>query len=418
MASDQVVVGYSHIMDALRGDPQRALQGAASAFESMSAEPETDLAFIAHFREAIQALEREEKSPRVLSSPQNAMAAALQSHIAGEALKFSRVEQGTAGALEAKFDTTDWSGWVKSFLTWWKGLHTHPFPRPSPDPLIVKEGIRMAVLGDWGTGMYGAPVCSGSIENDTRGFQIVMHLGDVYYSGTDDEERNRCLSLWPKVAGARNFSLNSNHEMYTGGHGYFEVLLKDPRFAQFQVSSYFALENRYFVMICLDTAYAEHDIADPQGAWLDQMFARADGRKVILFSHHQPFSLLDAQGPKLQVKLAKFLSARKIFAWYWGHEHRCVVYDRHPAWNFYGRCVGHSGMPYFRGGVSSLPPAPGAQPCWKRLDAKPFAPGAIVLDGPNPFVTDDPPKYRPHWHLFLQFSDAKLAGRIHDPKGP
>src|SRR5258708_35422718 len=134
-------------MEGLGGDPQRALQGAASAFESMSAEPETDLAFIAHFREAIQALEREEKSPRVLSSPQNAMAAALQSHIAGEALKCSRVEQGTAGELEAKFDTTDWSAWVNSLFTWWKGLHNHPFPRPSHEPFTEKEGIRRAAHG-------------------------------------------------------------------------------------------------------------------------------------------------------------------------------------------------------------------------------------------------------------------------------
>jgi Calcineurin-like phosphoesterase len=411
-----VIVGYSQIMDSLGGDPQRSIRTKSMALESTQADPEADPAFMAAFREAVQALECEEKAPSILSSPQNAMAAALQSHIATKAAEGGRLKAGVEGALEAKFDPTDWAGWVRSFFTWWRGLKKEPLPPAPEKPAEIKDA-RIAVLSDWGTGMYGAPLCAQAIASDKNGFQIVMHLGDVYYSGTDDEERTRCLGLWPKVTGARNYSLNSNHEMYTGGHGYFEVLLRDPRFNAFQSSSYFAFENADFLVLCLDTAYSEHDLVDVEVSWIERMFALAGERKVVLLSQHQPFSLLDAQGPKLQVKLAKFLEAKKIFAWYWGHEHRCVVYDRHPRWNFYGRCIGHSGMPYFRGGVQSLPQAAKQQSVWRRMEAKPFAPGAIVLDGPNPYVPDDPAKYGPHGYTTLELKGPSLIERICDPTG-
>jgi hypothetical protein len=137
----------------------------------------------------------------------------------------------------------------------------------------------------------------------------------------------------------------------------------------------------------------------------------------VLLSHHQPFSLLDAQGPKLQVKLAKFLAGQNIFAWYWGHEHRCVVYDRHPVWNFFGRCVGHSGMPYYRGGVENLPQSANLKSCWRRMEAKPFAPGAVILDGPNPYITDDPAKYGPHGYATVELKGPSLFEEIRDPTG-
>ena len=51
---------------------------------------------------------------------------------------------------------------------------------------------------------------------------------------------------------------------------------------------------------------------------------------MILFSHHQPFSRLDKQGPNLQNTLADLFQKKAITAWYWGHEHNCIIYDKHP----------------------------------------------------------------------------------------
>ena len=52
-----------------------------------------------------------------------------------------------------------------------------------------------------------------------------MHLGDVYYSGTKKEVQQRFLDIWPKDAGRRTIAVNSNHEMYSGGFGYFDLAL-------------------------------------------------------------------------------------------------------------------------------------------------------------------------------------------------
>ena len=72
---------------------------------------------------------------------------------------------------------------------------------------------------------------------------------------------------------------------------------------------------------------------------------KAGPRKVILFSHHQPFSRLDKQGPNLQTALADLFQKKAITAWYWGHEHDCIIYDRTREFGLLGRCIGHGGIP-------------------------------------------------------------------------
>ena len=46
-----------------------------------------------------------------------------------------------------------------------------------------------------------------------------IDLGDGYYSGRPDEEQSNLLNLSP-AGSVANFTLNSNHEMYSGGQGY------------------------------------------------------------------------------------------------------------------------------------------------------------------------------------------------------
>ena len=89
---------------------------------------------------------------------------------------------------------------------------------------------------------------------------VAIHLGDVYYSGTKDEFRDYFLGprCWPRGTlgetrgGARGtYALNGNHEMYSGGAGYFRRAL--PAFGQ--ETSYFCLENAHWRIIGLDTGY-------------------------------------------------------------------------------------------------------------------------------------------------------------------
>ena len=148
-----------------------------------------------------------------------------------------------------------------------------------------------------------------------------------------------------------NRTMNGNHEMYTGGHTYFEMML--PKFNQ--KSSYFAMQNDNWVLIVLDTAYfqsfggQEGNLDNAQMEWLSAIVQAAGHRQVVLFSHHQPFTQLDDnKGGNLLAQLKTYQLADKIFAWYWGHEHRCLLYDPHPTYGFHGRCVGHAAFPESR----------------------------------------------------------------------
>ena len=51
----------------------------------------------------------------------------------------------------------------------------------SPVPDALPEVARAAIVGDWGTGMYGAPAIARAIRDDPDPFAVLMHLGDVYY---------------------------------------------------------------------------------------------------------------------------------------------------------------------------------------------------------------------------------------------
>jgi hypothetical protein len=152
---------------------------------------------------------------------------------------------------------------------------------------------------------------------------------------------------------------------------------------------------------------------DEEVAWFSRIMAQAGERKVVLFSHHQPFSLLDQQGPKLVQKLEKFLNDRRIFAWYWGHEHRCVLYDQHPKWGLFGRCVGHGGFPYYRDILGPV----ADKPTWKVLRGNDDSPGGAILDGPNQYVKDAPEGYGPHGYMSLMFFEGQMREFVHQADG-
>jgi hypothetical protein len=114
------------------------------------------------------------------------------------------------------------------------------------------------------------------------------------------------------------------------------------------------------------------------------------------------------------VNTRKGLEGRKIFAWYWGHEHRCVLYNAHPAWGVLGRCIGHGGFPYFRD--NSFGNAP-AKPLWIPLATKNLVPGGEILDSQNPYIQGHEHEYGPNGYAVLEFDGARLNETIVDPEG-
>lgn len=347
----------------------------------------------------------------VMSAPRSPLASILQSTFAEMAAARGNVEAVSGvNTLEAKFDTRD-VGWVQ--VAWEKFKSTLSgkigFIKPSGSTKLPASA-RLAVFGDWATGLYGAPMISAAIMGDPKPFHAVLHLGDTYYSGTDEEFAERFVPFWPLRDGAVNRATNGNHEMYSGGKAYLNTV--QTKFQQ--NSSVFVLENDHWLIIGLDTALNDHDLDAAQLKWLKPTLDGAGGRKIMLLSHHQPYSTLESQGESLAAKLKPWLSAGKVFAWYWGHEHRCVLYAKHDKWGMHGRCIGHGGMPQAR--ESSWGAAP-AKPRWMSYGAMKGVPAAEILDGANPFIPKHEDKFLPHGYAVLQLDGPKLIEEIRDAQG-
>jgi predicted phosphodiesterase len=203
----------------------------------------------------------------------------------------------------------------------------------------MKDETTVAIVGDWGGGNAAAQAIAEQIRKIKP--DHVIHLGDVYYAGTEKEVQDRFLRFWPTTSsGGQSFALNSNHEMYSGGYGYFNVTLKQFR----QPASYFSLANKNWRFIGLDTGYVDHDLNKEQVDWLTAQF-KGNNPKTILLTHHQLFSAYEkTDASNLQSRVQPLLDTGKIYGWIWGHEHLCVVYQKHMGIN--AVCLGNGCFPY------------------------------------------------------------------------
>jgi len=285
--------------------------------------------------------------------------------------------QGVASLLGA-FEPTD-PGWISAAVA--KGLSLfrgkRDFNPISATPLPIADNARVVLVGDWGTGLPRAQKVAAEIRkvldegkaNNRQ--QHVVHLGDVYYAGWQREYENRFLPYWPVRADEADtitsWSLNGNHEMYTGGHAYFDFLLRDPRFKKQEQSSFFRLFNNSWDILALDTAWDDAGLIDrrgvlkdPQADWIRSVL-NISKRQTVLLSHHQLFTVYDqeADALKLDDKLKAVLDLNRITAWFWGHEHRCMLFNPFDEVQF-GRCIGHGGVPVYMQHAKEDPiPKPG-----------------------------------------------------------
>ena len=139
--------------------------------------------------------------------------------------------------------------------------------------------VRIALMGDWGTGPY---TLTGMDSKDGPALEIMralealpeppdylIHLGDTYYSGTgagrmpEHEERQNLLDVWKQHAAVARpghcFALNGNHEMYGGLYGYQKVLA-DGLFIAQRGCSYFALEFGDWIIAGIDSSYFDTSV--------------------------------------------------------------------------------------------------------------------------------------------------------------
>jgi hypothetical protein len=248
-------------------------------------------------------------------------------------------------------------GWVWSLVAQgrrsWNGRV--PFNASPPEPIRIANDARLVIVGDWGSGLdraqHVAKWMRRALDDGIaeRKQQWVIHLGDVYYSGTPGEYERRFLNYWPVTRGEdiASFALNGNHDMYWGGEGYFGTCLgEDPRFARQAGCSFFKLENDDWQILALDSSYEDGGLYGDQDKWVAEQLRSAGGKKTMLLSHHQFFSAYEPGSAVLRQKLSPVIEAHGIDAWFWGHEHRCLVYGPHENVQF-ASCVGHGGIPEY-----------------------------------------------------------------------
>jgi hypothetical protein len=295
-----------------------------------------------------------------------------------------------------KYEQLD-PGWAEAGAVWLENVFKgkHEFPN-NPPTIAIPDYVQIAMAGDWGTGDWrspGNPAPSTDVMRhmDFLEPHLTVHLGDVYYAGTSDQEQHLLVNLW-RPGSKGSLTLNSNHEMYSGGTPYFDVALAAPLFALQQRSSFFVLENANWVIVGLDSAYyaseAEMYLAGSLGSDGVQLgFLKAQvakDRKVIVLTHHNGLSQDGKSKTTLwdQV-LSAFPAGQGPALWYWGHVHAGIVYQPQSPQpgsppSVLCRCCGHGALPW--GQASELASNPNVRWYENRLAHDPEI-QKRVLDG-------------------------------------
>jgi hypothetical protein len=257
------------------------------------------------------------------------------------------------------------------------GQDAPPYVTPAPFllPPSTNGTLRVGVLGDWGTGEDEAFAVLDQLMAQSP--DLIIHVGDVYYSGTSAEQNGHLLAPLRTARAKLNipiYVLPGNHDYYSGGGGFYGVL---PQLnagvpnASVQANSFWALKNEWWQLEGMDTGYFDSDLltvgADTtqlrpdEAQWHTQQLAAAGTRTVILFSHHQLYSNFEKiakvwRNPNLEANLVSWQQATpNIVAWFWGHEHVLQVYEvpgspgqqSTPPLPILGRCVGNGAFPVF-----------------------------------------------------------------------
>ncbi len=241
-----------------------------------------------------------------------------------------------------------------------------PDPRDPAAPAILTADARVALISDWGTGGARPQALLEAVAALKP--DVLIHLGDIYYSCNSREARaffDDVRAVFPEGA-ARVFTLCGNHDLYAGGEPYYALLdcLGQP-------ASFFSLRNAHWQFVAADTGYNDFDPfregaettwvrdgtagdgtpdLDPYSelAWHADKLGSPDGRRTVLMSHHPPFSRRGVirggrlRNERLLTQFAPWLDT--VDLWFWGHEHCQIVYAPF-AGVTRGRCLGAGAIP-------------------------------------------------------------------------
>lgn len=263
----------------------------------------------------------------------------------------------------APCDVLGWSECVTLYAKYKADQGKNPY-LPNKNVVIdLGTKTRLAIIGDWGT---GDSVAINVLQQVAR-FKpdVLIHVGDIYYSGTQPEAQANFLDVCRSLFGVDVplFSLCGNHDMYSGGLGYYWLVNQIG-----QQASYFCLQNANWQFLAMDTGNNDNNPLTvntnmtslpmvngwSEANWHLQKIQQAGARKTVMFSHHQLFSAFSSVGsvkdqayaynPNLFTNFQNVLP--NIEWWFWGHEHTLAVFEPYMGLKR-GRCVGASAVPVF-----------------------------------------------------------------------
>ena len=293
----------------------------------------------------------------------------LQAELGGDVVQRDRLQDQLLGS---RCDPR-WAGTLLSYLEYF-GSDGHrrsiPYIRPEtagPGVIEIAADARVALISDWGTGRRTAAAVLRDLAQ--RRPDILVHLGDVYYAGTPSEcDRNFAQPIGVILGAGRPrppvYTLSGNHDMYSGGGGYYGLIAGLNQGGLQQRASYFCLrsQDRRWQFVAMDTGLHAYNPFEPhpltrldpgEVAWVEARIAEFPGQTILL-SHHPLFSALARIGPggpdpwnrNLLDSFRRFAAAGRIAAWFWGHEHTMALYAPY-AGLARGRCIGCGAIPMF-----------------------------------------------------------------------
>lgn len=280
--------------------------------------------------------------------------------------------------------------------------------------ITFPDDARFILLGDWGTSLPDAEALLEAIWDQTYTADptrpiLFLHLGDIYYSGLPVECQQNFYDVFARVrqtliarhgqpftnsaAQSKIYAIPGNHEYYSKGYGYFELIDQlNTELSTGQLCSFFCLRNESgtFQFLGMDTGQGDHNAFEPifpkikdyllpwaerrvdelvpfplniwvnhwleatveeftgpfapqlqatELAWHQARLAEAPSTQTILLSHHQLFSAvqeIDHRTPQF-VNTHLLSDFRNYFLnqvplWFWGHEHSYAIYT----WGLFG----------------------------------------------------------------------------------
>ena len=266
--------------------------------------------------------------------------------------------------FETAADAPAWA--VTAAAAWLFRLRTEKPTLPGPSGDAVYElqerngTTTVGLFSDWGTGYYHSAYIARHLV--TLDCAQAIHLGDVYYTGTQPQfDKQVRPMLEPVLRHMPLYAMNANHEMDSHGIPYLDYLREKRQLGtgfhpQPQEISYFCLRNAHHQIVAIDTAFYENGRYqdDVLVEWLRRRLqeGRDANLATILLSQNEPYgpglfnSVAARTTSKLLADLAQFVKEQLIHIWFWGDEHYAALYDSTDRLPFIGSCIGHGGYPF------------------------------------------------------------------------